>query len=221
MINPSTLQTCVSGLVGFRESLDTTMPALETSLKASSSGLYVNDQHSLITIENIYNCIVNTGLITLPAAWSSATAYTVGQKVSSSGIIYTSVQAGTNQAVTNTLYWTRNGTPMSIYLQEKFNQGAMNLANKVYLQKNLNQSAKSILPDVMLYDLNANIRKTITKSGRFVGFKLGLTGMDIGSIIRKIGLQFNEVQTDFKIYLYNSSQAVSYTHLTLPTKRIV
>lgn len=205
MINTTAFQTCMDGYVGFRGSLDTAMPMLESDLLSSTSGLYVNDQHALITVENIYNCIVNTGLITLPAAWSSATAYTTGQRVSSSGIIYQALANNTNVAVTVTATWQRLGNPISIYLTEKLKQAQANLAQKVFQQKNLNQSAKSILPDVMLYDNNANIRKTIPTQNRFVGFKLTLTEGDLGAIIRKLGMMFNSAQTNLSIYLYNSS----------------
>lgn len=206
MINPISFKTCISGLVGFRPSLNTELPDIESSLQESESGIYVNDIHSLVSVENIYNCINETGLITLPAAWSSATAYTTGQKVSSSGIIYTALQNSTNQVVTQTAYWQRNGNPLSVYLTDKINQSAVKIANQVYVNKNLNQQAKSIMPESMLYSGNGNIRDVITPNGRFVGFRLKLKELDLGMIVRKIGIQFNEVVTDFPIYLYNSNR---------------
>ncbi len=207
MINPIAFQTCIAGLVGFRESLDATMPTISDDLKSSESGIYVNDIHSLITVENIYNCIVNTGTITLPSDWSIGTAYTVGQRVVSGGLIYLALQAGTNNAVSDATYWQNMGNPLSMYLQDKMNQSGVKLANAIYIQKNLNQQAKSILPDTMLYGGNGNIRNTITGQGRFVGFRIKLKDLDLAMIITKIGLQFNAAVTDFPIYLYNSSQS--------------
>lgn len=206
MINPIAFQQCIAGLVGFRESLDAQMPTISDDLKESESGIYVNDIHSLITIENIYNCIVNTGTITLPSAWNSGTAYTVGQRVSSGGLIYQSIQAGTNHAITDTAYWTNLGNPLSMYLQDKMDQSAVKLANAIYIQKNLNQQAKSILPETMLYGGNGNIRNTITGQGRVVGFRIKLKDLDLGMYLTKLGLQFNGILTNFPIYLYNSSQ---------------
>jgi hypothetical protein len=206
MINPIPFQTCIAGLVGYRESLDTAMPTITPALLESESGIYVNDIHSLITVENIYNCIVNTGLISLPSAWSGVTAYTAGQRVSSLGIIYQAIQAGTNHAVTDAAYWTYLGNPLSMYLQDKMNQSAVKLANAIYIQKNLNQQAKSILPDTMLYAGNGDIKNVITPNNRFVGLQLRLKELDLSMVIRKIGLQFNAPLTNFPIYLYNSSQ---------------
>jgi hypothetical protein len=206
MINAATFQTCIAGLVGFRPSLNTEMPTIEDSLQESESGIYVNDIHSLISVENIYNCINETGLITLPAAWSAITAYTVGQKVSVSGIIYTALQNSTNQAVTETAYWQRNGNALSVYLQDKINQSAVKIANQVYVNKNLNQQAKSIMPETMLYSGNGSIRDVIVPQGRFVGFRLHLKELDLGMQVRKIGIQFNEAIANFPIYLYNSNQ---------------
>lgn len=206
MLNPIPLQTCLAELVGFRNSLDQAMPQLKEGLLTSDSGMYVNDQHALITIENINSVIENTGTITLPIAWSASTAYVIGNRVSSGTTIYTAIQAGTNHALTDAAYWKNNGNPISLYLQEKYDQGVVKLANAVFQQKNLNQNAKSILPETMLYDNGGKITNTVAKSGRFVGFKIRMKGPDLGMVIRKIGLQFNSVQTALTIYLYNSSK---------------
>lgn len=206
MINPIAFQSCIAGLVGFRPSLDQQMPDIESSLQESESGIYVNDIHSLVSVENIYNCINETSLITLPAAWSAAIAYTVGQKVTVSDVVYTALQPGTNHLVTDTSYWQRNGNGLSVYLQNKINQSAVKIANQVYVQKNLNEQAKSIMPETMLYSGNGDIRNVIIPQGRFVGFKIKLKELDLGMQVRKIGIQFNEVIADFKLYLYNSGQ---------------
>ena len=207
MINPIAFQSCIAGLVGFRESLDAQMPTISDNLKESESGIYVNDIHSLVTIENIYNCIVNTGTIVLPSAWNNGTAYKAGQRVQSGGLIYEALQDNTNHDVTEPTYWKDLGNPLSMYLQDKMNQSAVKLANAIYIQKNLNQQAKSILPDTMLYGGNGNIRNIITGQNRFVGFRIKLKELDLSMAIAKIGVQFNAAVTDFPIYLYNSSQA--------------
>lgn len=208
MINPIAFQSCIAGLVGFRPSLDTQMPSIEPDLIESESGIYVNDIHSLVSIENIYNCINETALITLPSAWSALTDYTTGQKVTVSEVVYTALQNSTNQnPASATTYWKRNGNALSVYLQDKINQSAVKIANAVYLNKNLNQQAKSILPETMLYAGNGSIRNSIPPSNRFVGLKIKLKELDMGAVIRKIGLQFNAPLTDFPIYLYNSEQA--------------
>ena len=206
MINPLAFQTCIAGLVGFRPSLDQSMPSIEADLQESESGIFVNDIHSLVSVENIYNCINETSLIQLPSAWNSATGYTVGQKVTVSGIVYTALQPSTNQAVTQTAYWQRNGNGLSVYLQNKINQSAVKIANAVFVQKNLNENAKSILPETMLYSGNGSISDVIIPQGRFVGFKLNLKELDLGMQVRKIGIQFNEAINDFRLYLYNSGK---------------
>lgn len=217
MLNPIPLKACLAELVGFQNSLNQSLPQIKESLLTSDSGMYVNEVHALITIENIYSVIENTGAITLPTAWSALTTYSVGNRVSSGETIYTAIQAGINHAVSDTAYWKNNGNPLSLYLQEKYDQGVVKLANAVFQQKNLNQNAKSILPETMLYDNGGKINNTVAKSGRFVGFKIRMKGMDLGMVIRKIGLQFNEVQTNLPIYLYNSSQNAAVKVWTVTT----
>ena len=58
-------------------------------------------------------------------AWSSSTAYAVGDVVSSSNVWYICVAAHTNQSVTNTAYWRRStATEIGIMSDTNIAQGA-------------------------------------------------------------------------------------------------
>jgi hypothetical protein len=61
----STINTEFSGLIGFDQRVDESYPAYDSDLILSSSGLKIDD-HSLFTIENIFNCAApNFGDMTL------------------------------------------------------------------------------------------------------------------------------------------------------------
>ena len=58
MFNPTTIQNCITSLLGWRNDANTSVPQItNTALLTSDSGLYYNDFHPLLLIENIANTL--------------------------------------------------------------------------------------------------------------------------------------------------------------------
>ena len=58
MFNPTTIQNCMTSLIGWRNDANTDVPQItNTALLTSDSGLYYNDFHPLLLIENIANTL--------------------------------------------------------------------------------------------------------------------------------------------------------------------
>ena len=58
MFNPTTIQNCMTSLIGWRNDANTSVPQItNTALLTSNSGLYYNDFHPLLLIENIANTL--------------------------------------------------------------------------------------------------------------------------------------------------------------------
>lgn len=58
MFNPTTIQNCMISLLGWRNDANTSVPQItNTALLTSNSGLYYNDFHPLLLIENIANTL--------------------------------------------------------------------------------------------------------------------------------------------------------------------
>ena len=58
MFNPTTIQNCMTSLIGWRNDANTSVPQItNTALLTSDSGLYYNDFHPLLLIENIANTL--------------------------------------------------------------------------------------------------------------------------------------------------------------------
>jgi len=55
MYNHSQIRTGLYGLVGFKDGLRTEFQIVDTANKATSSGMYFQDYHALVTIENLKN----------------------------------------------------------------------------------------------------------------------------------------------------------------------
>lgn len=225
MINPVAITSCLSGLVGFRPAIDKNLPKVSAALQASESGIMVNDMHSLVTVEHINACIENAGSIEYPDVYAAGTTYAIGDKVhvviGNEKTVFESLQAANvgHTPASSPTYWVNQGTVMNQYLTNKLSQGAVKLANAIYNQKNLAGNSKSVLGDIMLYTGSGNINNTITKRGRFVGFKLYIKGQDLTVALSKIGMQFNEIQTAFTLYIYHNSQLEPIKEIELTTTK--
>ena len=58
MFNPTIIQTCMTSLIGWRNDANTSVPQItNTALLTSNSGLFYNDFHPLLLIENISNTL--------------------------------------------------------------------------------------------------------------------------------------------------------------------
>jgi len=58
MFNPTTIQNCMTSLIGWRNDANTSVPQItNTALLTSDSGLFYNDFHPLLLIENIANTL--------------------------------------------------------------------------------------------------------------------------------------------------------------------
>lgn len=221
MINPIVITSGLSGLIGFRAAVDKSLPKIDADLQASESGIIVNDVHPLVSVENIHACIENSGVIEYPDAWAVGTTYTLDEKVikviDTEKVIYKSLADGNvgNDPEISPDEWESEGTVFNQYLRNKLSQGAVKLANVIYLQKNLADNSKSILGDVMLYTGAGNITNTITKRGRFVGFKLYIKGSDLAVTLSKVGMQFNTLNPEFKLYIYHNSQLEPISEITI------
>lgn len=225
MINPIAITSCLTGLIGFRPAIDKNLPKVSAALQTSESGIIINDVHSLVSIEHINACIENAGTIEYPDLWLAGTTYAIGDKVHAivngeKTIFESIIDANTGNAPASSPdQWENQGTVMNQYLTNKISQGAVKLANAIYLQKNLANNSKSVLGDMMLYTGAGNIANTITKRGRFVGFKLYIKGPDLAVALSKVGLQLNTINPDLLLYIYHSSQLEPISQIELATTK--
>lgn len=66
------------------------------------------------------------------AAWSSSTAYTVGNIVTYSGVVYTCILANTNQVPPNATYWSVLFSAPPIYVDKETPSGSINGSNVTF-----------------------------------------------------------------------------------------
>lgn len=201
------LQTCLWGLIGFRQNINPKYPNLVPSLLESASGLYVQDQHPLLTIENIDQALQNYDAYNYPV-YGPAVVYSEGEKVKYSGKVYESRGDDNegNQPDTSPADWLEVNI-FSQKLEALVRAGMSKLAAAVFQNKKLRESTKTLLQNTVLFDGNGSLQDKEIKLGRFVGFKVELLNhRDMITLIKRIGLQFTTENPAFKLYIFHTSQ---------------
>lgn len=210
MIRINDIQSEMTGLVGFRPSPDDTDAALTADLLTSSSGLYVDGMHPLLTLANM-EAVMQAGPFTKKPEYDSGATYKKGQVVVSGDKYYKSLQdANTAHAVTESAWWELT-TLLAEFLRRKYADAVSSVFNTLLTNKKNAGAYKSLLTEKQLfYGEGATV---ITKQGRFVGFQIKGSYEDVLMTLQKVGVQLSANQA-LTLYLYHSSQNAALGSVT-------
>jgi hypothetical protein len=209
MFDKSIIKTAATGLVGFNYSTHQFYKYLTTDYKSSSSNYWINSFQGadMATIEASQPSeIRDVDLI-------------VGEryKIRATGGDFTNVGSADNNV--GTVFVADDTTPTTWanaylelqsankYIETILAEEIINLATKFisnsksYLKQNTLLSNHSVIGGV------ADVEKTITKQGRFVGFVLNPhEGNNIVNTITKVGFLGDANDSGLKLYLFETSQ---------------
>jgi len=208
MYSENELQACVFGLVGFRQNQNPQYPTLTPSLLESSSGLYFQDAHPLLTVENLDQALTNYDQYPY-FPYDAAATYAQGDKRRAADAkVYESLQddnQGNDPAVSPD-HWVE--VPLFAQkLEAVVRSGINKMAAQVFQDKKLREATKTLIENVQLFDGNGSLNDKEIKLGRFVGFKILLEDhRDLVTVIRRIGTQFTAPNPNFKLYVFHTSQ---------------
>jgi hypothetical protein len=204
MYRPADLQTCLFGLVGFHQNQNPDYPTLPPSLLASSSGLYIQDEQPLLSIENIDQALKNYDAFNyLP--YNALTAYATGDKIKVAGVVYESLEDQTGVAPPGAT-WEVVGL-LAQRLDQVLRSAITKVVSAVFQQKKLDGVTKSIFENVQLFDGVGDLTDKEIKAGRFVGYQIAIESYrDLSIVLKRLGTQFSGLNPGFELYLYHSSQ---------------
>ena len=208
MFNIATMKTALFGQIGFRDSEDPCFDGLLSTLTASATGMYYNDYHPLITYENLQALAPNFDGYNV-SAYSTGTEYAIDDLAKEDGTVWKSltVNSGIEPSTDDGTNWK---LPLNDWLTQKVNASISKVLNEIMRSKKLSQSTKSLLENVQLFDGAGRFQDTITPSGRFVGLELTPKKINnIALVLDYIGLQFSQIQTGLKIYVFHSSRSAA------------
>lgn len=215
-LNRSTLHTSIQGLVGAHQTVNPEYPTILPSLLTSRSGRYWNDEHSLLKIENIDQCLTNYSHFNY-TAYSGATAYTLGDKVSSASVNYEYINAtaSSGNAPPNATYWRVIDSLNDYLIQLDYKSTDMTL-DSVMNHKKMKGEIKSLFSNVQLFTGQARTSDVIANDGSMVGLRIRLADQrSLVAILHKIGHLFNATVNNLTVYLFHSSQQDALTTFTI------
>ena len=210
MFTPTIIQECLFDRVKFRQTVNPDYPQLNDNLiEPNESGLYFEDAHALITIENIDSCAKNYAIFNFPV-WDIATEYNTGDRVRFAGDnqVYQSLVDNNlgNQPDTNPAEWELVNL-ISLYLEGKVKDSISEIVSKMFTMKKLNRETKAIFQNTRLFDWTRSLKDKVIKKSRFVGFEIvPRRDVNLSVVIQKIGTDFDTVNPDLNIYIFHSSQ---------------
>lgn len=205
MFKIADLQTCLKEQVGFRQTENPEYAYIDEALTVSSSGLYVNDFHPLLSNENLDSLAKDYKGFIYPV-YTIVEPYKKGHRVNYAGNIYLSLQ---NNNLNHTpdvspLWWTKID-PLSFMLEERRAAAIGKVISATMQQKKLAGTTKAIFENVRFFEGAGRFQNKEIKLGRFVFFEIKLKRqIGLTAVIDKIGLQLDTAQM-LDIYLFHSS----------------
>lgn len=225
MINHSEIEAALLNICGWRQEPDPDAPQVNNSLQQTSSGLYWQDRHPLITLENIRSISDNYQGYDYPA-WADDATYGLSAKVRHEANNYISLQAANldNEpgAEGSEEYWQLYDR-MNEILEHFTRKAITNTVYRILTEKKVNKAFKSVLENKALIDGAARLQDKQTNDGSFVGFEITPSkSKNLKATVHRIGIQLDTPQT-LRIYLFHTSSqtAISTKDITVATANAV
>lgn len=204
MIRINELQNKLLHLVGWEQNFNTNDFKIADSLTKSESGLYFQQAHPLVTLQNLACIAPDFKNIDYPEYYQEQDYYK-GNAVQYNSKYYKALDYTIGESPDNKDYW-EEVDPFSEWLEAK-TKGSIQKAIMRYLNdKMTNNAHKNICENKALFDGTGRIVDTIKNQNNFVGFELvPIRAKGITTKINKIGIQFTK-PGDYVFYLMHSSQ---------------
>ena len=205
-------------LIGWRQSYDVSDGVISEALTQSESGLYYQDAHPLLTLQNLQSIAPDFSNISYPVH-STEETYAKGVVVTDSDKHYKSLKAvPENIQITDTEYWIETNS-FSEWLETK-TKACITKAISCYVNEKVAKGTyKTLCEKKTLFDGTGRIYDTIKNKNNLVGFEIvPIRAKGVTTKINRIGLQFSE-PGDYTILVMHSSLMEPYYQETF-TKRI-
>lgn len=218
MVRIQEIQEGLLHLIGWRQSYDANGGVISEALTQSESGLYYQDAHPLLTLQNLQSIAPDFSNISYPAH-STEETYAKGVVVTDSDKHYKSLKAvPENIQITDTEYWIETNS-FSEWLETK-TKACITKAISCYVNEKVAKGTyKTLCEKKTLFDGTGRIYDTVKNKNNLVGFEIvPIRAKGVTTKINRIGLQFSE-PGDYTILVMHSSLMEPYYQETF-TKRI-
>ena len=205
MIRIPDIVTALQPLVGWRQSYNPA-EAIDAELLQSESGLFFQDAHPLMTLNNVAAIMPDDFIFQYPA-WDKDSEFPAGVKVRYENKVYISLVENTNkQPDTNTDTWKAYNY-LSDYLTQQTQSGIGQTVQTFLQIKGLLRETKDLLERRTFFDGAGRLTNLQQNQGKLVGFEINpVRSMGVTAKIERIGLQMTGATGTVRVYLFHSSQ---------------
>lgn len=225
MIRANDIQEKLLHLIGWEQNYNTSDLKISDALTVSESGLYFQQIHPLLTLQNM-SCIAPDFKNTTFNEYDSEKEYRKGNIVKINDTLYKALQNckgispedESNEIYDATEYWVETN-PFSEWLESKTKASIQKAISRYYTEKIAQGTYKTLCENKTLFDGTGRIVDVVKNRRNLVGFEIvPIRAKGVTTKINKIGLQFTE-PGEYTLYLMHSSMYEPVKVITLTKTR--
>lgn len=204
MVRANDIQEKLLHLIGWEQNYDTSDLKISDALTVSESGLYFQQIHPLLTLQNMSCIAPDFKNITFPE-YNSEKEYSKGNVVDYQGTQYKALQkAQGKQPDIESEYWVETNL-FSEWLESKTKASIQKAIARYCNEKTAEGTNKPLCESRTLFDGTGRLVDTVKNKKNLVGFEIiPVRAKGVTTKINKIGLQFTE-PGEYTLYLMHSS----------------
>ena len=204
MVRANDIQEKLLHLIGWEQNYDTSGLKISDALTVSESGLYFQQIHPLLTLQNMSCIAPDFKNITFPE-YNSEKEYSKGNVVKYDEKLYKALQKALNkQPDIESEYWVETN-PFSEWLENKTKASIQKAIARYCNEKIAQGTYKTLCENRTLFDGTGRLVDVVKNRKNLVGFEIiPVRAKGVTTKINKIGLQFTE-PGEYTLYLMHSS----------------
>lgn len=205
MIRINDIVAELASLVGWRQS-HSLKKQIDESLTQSESGLYFQDVHPLLTLDNV-RAIIPEDMVDSYPEWMQGGGYVKGDKVQYDGKAYVLATDGGQIAPGESMSSWVEYDLANEYLKQMTEAGIAKVVQTFITTKVNAKEMRNLLEHRMLFNGAGRVNDRITPRGAVVGFEITpIRQVGVSMVLEKIGLQMRSATGNVKMYLFHSSK---------------
>lgn len=204
MVRANDIQEKLLRLIGWEQNYDTSDLKISDALTVSESGLYFQQIHPLLTLQNMSCIAPDFNNITFPE-YNSEKEYSKGNVADYQGTQYKALQkAQGKQPDIESEYWVETNL-FSEWLESKTKASIQKAIARYCNEKTVEGTNKPLCESRTLFDGTGRLVDTVKNKKNLVGFEIiPVRAKGVTTKINKICLQFTKAG-EYTLYLMHSS----------------
>ena len=204
MVRAIDIQEKLLHLIGWEQNYDTSDLKISDALTVSESGLYFQQIHPLLTLQNM-SCIAPDFKNMTFEEYNAEKPYSKGNVIKYGSLLYKALQNSTGKRPDiESEYWVETN-PFSEWLESKTKASIQKSIARYCNEKIAQGTYKTLCENKTLFDGTGRLVDVVKNKKNLVGFEIvPIRAKGVTTKINKIGLQFTE-PGEYTLYLMHSS----------------